>query len=116
MDDRESDKCKRIKDEIEKLKYDEITFKEERVCMPDPKIVYDKAYLLTNKLNDTNKLLLSQALDKFVKEKLIKEKDIKPFALKRIPSEVLQNTSQENIEENISEQVECENIDKNIST
>ncbi|GAB1867613.1 Gem-associated protein 5 [Camponotus japonicus] len=105
--DAESDNCKRIKDEIEKLKFDEIKFKEERVCMPDPKIVYDKVYLLTNKLNDdTNKLLLSQALDKFVK--LVKEKEIKPFELKGNPSEMLENTSQENIDENISEQCEME--------
>jgi len=105
--DAESHNCKRIKDEIEKLKFDEIKFKEERVCMPDPKIVYDKVYLLTNKLNDdTNKLLLSQALDKFVK--LVKEKEIKPFELKGNPSEVLENTSQENIDENMSEQCEME--------
>lgn len=92
-DDTESDNSKKIKDEVEKLKLDEIKFKEERVCMPDPKIVYEKAYSLANQLSDDiNKLLLSQALDK-----LIKIKDIKPLELKENSSEI-ENISQiENI-------------------
>lgn len=96
-DNAESDNPKKIKDEVEKLKLDEIKFREERVCMPDPKIVYKKAYSLANKLSDDiNQLLLSQALDK-----LVKLKDIKPLELKENPSEMLEDISQ--IDEKISQ-------------
>lgn len=83
------DACKRIKEEIEKLKLDENKFREERVCMPNPKIVFNKACLLANKLSDINRFLLLDSLDE-----LVKIKEIKLPELKKSPAKKLENIAQ----------------------
>ncbi|KAL6431847.1 hypothetical protein ACFW04_007362 [Cataglyphis niger] len=84
------DACKRIKEEIEKLKLDENKFREERVCMPNPKIVFNKACLLANKLsNDVNRFLLLDSLNK-----LVKIKEIKLPELEENPTKKLENVAQ----------------------
>ena len=60
-----SDDYKKIKEEVEKLKLDENKFREERVCMPNPKVIFDKACSLANKLSDDNdRFRLLHSLDK----------------------------------------------------
>lgn len=103
------DDCKRIKKEIEKLKLDGNKFREERVCMPNPKIVFDKACLLANKLSDINRLLLLHSLDK-----LVKIKEIKLPELEESPSKKLENISRE-IDESILKQYKIE-INSSISS
>lgn len=84
-----NDDYKKIKEEVEKLKLDENKFREERVCMPNPKVIFDKACSLANKLSDDNdRFRLLHSLDKLVTLKEIKSE------LKESPSEKLENVSQ----------------------
>lgn len=58
-----SDDYNNIEKEAEKLKLDINKFNEERVCIPDPNIIFHKAYSIVDKLKDSNKLQLLQFLE-----------------------------------------------------
>lgn len=62
-----NDDYKNIEEEAEKLKLDINKFNEERIYIPNPKVVFQKAYLVASKMSDSNKLQLLQFLGKLIK-------------------------------------------------
>ncbi|XP_071629250.1 gem-associated protein 5 [Temnothorax longispinosus] len=69
-----------IEEEAEKLKLDINKFNEERVCIPNPNIVFHKACLIADRLKDSDKLL--QFLEELRKE-------VKKFGMEQSLSENL---------------------------
>lgn len=69
-DDIENDDYKNTEQEAETLKLDINKFNEERVCIPDPNIVFRKACSIATKLKikDGNKFQFLEFLEKLFKE------------------------------------------------
>ncbi|XP_029169359.1 gem-associated protein 5-like [Nylanderia fulva] len=113
-DDADENDEKKMKEEIDKLKLEENEFREERVCIPKPEVIYDKASSLAWKLSDDNRFRFLHTLEELINVQEINQPELKETLskkLKNIPQEIddsleIQDINGAELKESSSEKLE----------
>lgn len=110
-----NDDYKKTKKDVDKLKLEENEFREKRVCMPKPEVIYEKASSLACKLSDDNRFAFLHILEDLIKIQEINEQKGLSEKLKNMSEEIDENMemqcevrdiNQPELEESLSEKVE----------